>query len=261
MKHHLHLPNQQIPSSVCTKWNLFDAVNEFALPPSLEQRAARLLEQQMWCLGHDIRHERNLLLEYGFSRERPPHGVRGSSTYRIEKEGLTLSLWGFGILAANRGMGTLAIKRHGFTPSWSSQELLTRDVWQAHDLPSLGTPTEKKEQWQAALLLEKTMSFMADYEAWIIKRCGERYRSSVIKRWTQKPLIGGQKMEAGWRELRKSYLEHCFYEKAVRQRALDGCYMKISNSRSASRTIVTKKSAEDMLLTTFRYFSAPLLSR
>ncbi|MCS6839908.1 MAG: hypothetical protein NZ701_03935 [Roseiflexus sp.] len=52
------------------------------LPAHLQQRGAELLHLQCWLWGCDIRRpEGNLLLEYGFSRQRPPAGATGSSAY------------------------------------------------------------------------------------------------------------------------------------------------------------------------------------
>ena len=41
-----------------------------------------LLTQQCWCWGRDVtRPDGNLLLQYGFTRHRPPGQERGATTY------------------------------------------------------------------------------------------------------------------------------------------------------------------------------------
>ena len=69
----------------------------------VQRFAAALLDQQMWCWGCDIRHgEGNVLLQYGFSRWRPPEGTLGSTAYQLEAPpSRQVVLWGFGV-----GIGT-----------------------------------------------------------------------------------------------------------------------------------------------------------
>jgi hypothetical protein len=57
------------------------------LPEPIRRRGAELLHLQCWLWGCDIRRaEGNLLLAYGFSRQRPPSGAAGSSAYLMALE-------------------------------------------------------------------------------------------------------------------------------------------------------------------------------
>src|SRR5689334_2275112 len=94
------------------------------------KRGAALFHQQMWCWGCDIRRpEGNLLLMYGFERERPPEGVHGSSSYFLHtptERGIRL--WGFGLFFTQQGQGSLFLQRYGFAPRWRSQTTLPTKV-------------------------------------------------------------------------------------------------------------------------------------
>jgi hypothetical protein len=73
------------------------------LPEPVRRHGAELLHLQCWLWGCDIRRAGgNLLLEYGFSRQRPPSGAVGSSAYLMALEsGTHVVLWGFGAFYGN----------------------------------------------------------------------------------------------------------------------------------------------------------------
>ncbi|HVF09872.1 MAG TPA: hypothetical protein VNA16_03670 [Abditibacteriaceae bacterium] len=56
----------------------------------------RLLAQQCWCWGQDVRYvEGNLLLRYGFERRRAPQWQSGATTYLLRHlPDRVIALWG-----------------------------------------------------------------------------------------------------------------------------------------------------------------------
>ena len=79
------------------------------LSGDFKKRGAALLHQQCWCWGYDVRRQNadgraNLLVELGFERVPPPDGVHGATTYRLrQSDGLTITLWGFGLCFGDDG--------------------------------------------------------------------------------------------------------------------------------------------------------------
>jgi hypothetical protein len=80
--------------------------------------ASVLLDQQMWCWGRDIvRSEGNLLLQFGFRKERPPATVSGCTAYILTPfPGCQLILWGFGLFFGLESSGGVFLRRYEFKP-------------------------------------------------------------------------------------------------------------------------------------------------
>lgn len=79
-------------------------------PERLVSQGTKLLTQQCWYWGCDVRRaEGNLLLERGFTRTRPPAGAEGSTAYALEPAlGAQLTLWSFGFFYCEQALlGTL----------------------------------------------------------------------------------------------------------------------------------------------------------
>jgi len=182
-----------------TRWRLFDSPRHWSLSRELKENASLLFEQQMWCFGQDIKRDPNLLLSYGFSRERPPEG--GSTMYRSDG----IFLWGFGIIATAPGLGSISIKRSGFSPTWATDEVSVKSLWEPERFPSFSSPISQRDHWRAALLLERTFAWLAEYEAWISKECGSYYRRSLLQTAPEKRAVPGESMERTWKEILKRY--------------------------------------------------------
>jgi len=124
--------------------SLFLRINEmaerWAFSGDSGKSFAALFDAQMWCLGCDVRHAPgNILLEYGFSRRRPPRNLSGSSRYTKEiDDEYRIDLWGFAIIVANKASG-ICLKRHEHIPLMLRPSVVARDVWRSDDkhLPTL----------------------------------------------------------------------------------------------------------------------------
>lgn len=118
------------------------------LPSTQRQRAETLLDQQFWCWGQDVRYPGgNLLLDYGFVRQRPPAGQRGSSAYTLAPTpGRHLVLRGFGLSYAADGVGNLFLPRYGFAPRLGDAADAPSTVGALEHLSPLHGPTGRSER-------------------------------------------------------------------------------------------------------------------
>ena len=143
------------------------------LPAHLRKEGCRLLHQQCWLWGQDVRRsEGNLLLEAGFARVRPPEGVVGCSQYTLRlPEGRSVRVWGFGICFT--GEHTVYVNRYGFEPRAVD---LQGDLWQAIALP------QGQAAPDASALLE-AVRWMAGYEHEVLRQHGTGYRWRCLTQW------------------------------------------------------------------------------
>ena len=148
------------------------------------RKGQELLHRQCWNWGRDIlRPEGNLLLEAGFLKQRPPEGKTGSSCYTLAlPDGDSLMLWGFGLLYGTPQKGGAYLNRFEFRPVWLPSETIQGPIWKpdmvptGHAPPSLRIPVD---------LTVAAIRRVADYEEWVLARCGLEYRRAVLREWKQ----------------------------------------------------------------------------
>jgi hypothetical protein len=160
----------------------------------------------MWCLGQDIsRAPTNELIEYGFSKEPPPNGMDASSRYVLEERetGREVRLWGFGIVYAEGGVGSLYLERRKFAPRLLPNRSLGTDVWRASEMPKCRKPRAESETTAAWRLLAGVCAWFSDYEAWIRREFGEEYRRRCVSAWPKKSLPAA--MPEAWASLARFF--------------------------------------------------------
>lgn len=155
------------------------------LPARVRRRGESLMHQQCWCWGQDIRrHEGNLLLAHGFSRVRPVEARQGSSRYTLTlAPGRRLTVWGWGLLVADLGLGAVLIGRYAFGPRYSDDWRIGRDAHVPADLSSLAVPWAADHWRRAGALLGLAFRWTADYERWVAATAGAAYRDAVLTAW------------------------------------------------------------------------------
>jgi hypothetical protein len=171
------------------------------LPTTVRRRAIRLMNQQYWCWGQDIRRpEGNLLLAYGCQRVRPPAGVLGSTRYALSlRADCEITFWGFGLTFASAPAGTLFLPRSGFAPRLAPAGIQVAEIWSLDDVPSLPEPVAG--DWpQLCHLLASLTRWIAEYEEWVLTRYGAGYRAAVVAQlpYTTEPV---EEMPLNWRQL------------------------------------------------------------
>ncbi len=166
--------------------------------PSYWARGAELLHQQCWCWGQDIRRPSgNLLLDYGFLRNRPPEGERGSSCYRLRRDGVTVRLWGFGVCYSRPACGGIYLNRYCFVPRWIADEGMLDSVWQDLQLDNLRRPETRRQIRRSRRLLQSFMRWVAGYERWVEASQGPGYRPWTLREWTRTS-IPAARMSLEW---------------------------------------------------------------
>jgi len=159
-----------------------------------------LLDQQMWYFGCDIRRkEGNALLEYGFERQRPPEGVKGSSQYCLQmKDETQLLLWGFGFYFRAGSHDGLLLRRYDFSPRLLPAPNL---AWKPEDLQPLRLPESEAACERLRELLPAALRWLADYEDWILAHLGEAYRADCLAAWPKRVATTLTTTSQAWRDL------------------------------------------------------------
>ncbi|HWL07596.1 MAG TPA: hypothetical protein VNQ76_04265 [Planctomicrobium sp.] len=178
-------------------------------PRPVQRLAERLLTQQIWCFGQDIKSPHgNLLIEYGFQRHRGNSSQRaGSTCYRYDDEHRHINLWGFGLFYGERKLGGLYLGRFKFQPQWACVESLAQGIHWPEKLPAFSRPGQADEWRRAHQLCRRMLNWIADYEAWVIRHSGMDYRRTCLNEWPRRACDAGQ-IAACWRFLsRRSWEE------------------------------------------------------
>ena len=157
------------------------------LPISAKTRklGSSLLDQQLWCFGYDIRRpEGNLLLEYGFTRHRPPEGKRGSNCYIFcPQPSCQIGLWGSGLFYGDAQIGGIFLKRYQFQPKLTASAVLSANSIAQAEIPTAHTPRTPDEAERAGSLAVAALRWLSHYEQWIQVNVGVSYRQYCIDRW------------------------------------------------------------------------------
>jgi len=176
-----------------------------ALPKSIRKRARGLLDQQLWNFGCDARNSAgNLLLDFGFHRNRPATFGLGSTAYslNIADPETYLVVWGFGAFAGYRHEGVF-LRRFNFKPMLAS---IREPVIHVH-LPknirarSLTTGTFCKTRRQQ---LGELLQTFARYEQWVSGTHGAGYRESCLRERTpraRRESVPPTQVAEAWREI------------------------------------------------------------
>ena len=82
------------------------------IPKNIQIEWSRLFTKQLYGIGKDILYKNNLLLQYGFTRDRPSNQNEGSSQYSLVDKTEKIILWGFGICMLQKMMGYFWRVRH-----------------------------------------------------------------------------------------------------------------------------------------------------
>ena len=165
------------------------------------RKGQKLLHQQCWNWGRDIlRPEGNLLIEAGYLNRRPPEGEPGSSCYTLAlPNGDSLMLWGFGLLYWTPRKGGVYLNRYAFRPDWIPSETIRGPIWKPDMIPAAQAPPSPR---MPVDLTVAAIRRVADYEEWVLARCGLEYRRAVLREWRQQSdQLPPQTVPEAWRAL------------------------------------------------------------
>lgn len=174
------------------------------LPEPIRRCGAELLHLQCWLWGCDIRRaEGNLLLEYGFLRQRPPSGAVGSSAYLTTLEsGAHVVLWGFGAFHGDPTEGGIYLKRYEFTPVWTAPLNVQRLPWLPDQIRPATSPLEPETRQQMHRQFVALLAWIAQYEMWVHNTFGLAHRHRCAEESTKHSFrIAIERLVEEWQHL------------------------------------------------------------
>ena len=173
-------------------------------------RATELFDQQLWCLGTDIRYPGNLLLRHGFVRIPPSTDQKCSSAYRLDlPQGGHILLRGFGVFYGEPGVGGAFIGRQDFRPLLTPGADLPGIPWWPEGLPPLRVPSPAEVRaWH--YLTQVLVGWLQVYESWVLDVAGPDHRLAGVEFWSRKrrPVVPGTAMRWAWSWVRKQLQTH-----------------------------------------------------
>ena len=157
-------------------------------------RLSTLLDQQLWFIGHDIRHaDGNALTRFGFERRRGSAG--GTTCYQLASEDPARDLvcWGFGVYvgpvdnaarpaphdAPRETPRGVFLQRHSLTPRLLSGPLAL-PLHQPSELPLLRSPVTPHDWHEVQSALRHLAAELARYEQWARDTLGTTHRAQVL---------------------------------------------------------------------------------
>ena len=150
------------------------------VPKYIQKDWQRFFTKQIYAFGKDILYERNLLLEYGFTKQRPPNNAPGTSQYSLTEQDDKIILWGFGMIFATKN-DAVFLWRHEFIPKLISVSSLPSHIWEPEQIPQCTVPNTSDEKRLMLKLVLKSMKWLQRYEEWVLKTAGQPYRDSSLK--------------------------------------------------------------------------------
>jgi hypothetical protein len=177
------------------------------LPSRVRSLGRKLLTQQCWCWGLDVRHAQgNALCRRGFERFPAPDGERGATTYLRVQNGVALALWGFGIWYGEAASGAIFLGRFDFEPRLCDEFLPPCPAWLPQQVrDATRAPLSREERRLAREMMSRALLQIAEDEERVQREMGILYRRECLKAWPVKPLDGTlstpAKMPRMWREL------------------------------------------------------------
>lgn len=190
----------------------FRALPGLTLSSSMRKWGTNLFNQQMWCWGTDVRREAgNLLLAYGFHRQRPPANKKGASMYSLElATGAQIKLWGFGMFYSKDEENGLFLKRLEFIPRLLSKTMIAnRAIWNQEQLPPLRKPRTGDEIEKTIDLLSQSLTWIGTYETWVWQT-DANHRRHAVANW-DKATITADNMRTTWLSLSQECMNLLIY--------------------------------------------------
>ena len=173
------------------------------VPKYIQKNWKTLFSKELFGIGKDILYQKNLLIEYGFTIQRPPASEQGSSQYSFTEEDLQIIMWGFGMIFATGNTG-IFLWRHEFVPKLLDVSLLPSNVWAPDQIKQLTIPKTSDEKRLMLQILIKSIKWLVKYENWIISLCGESYRGKSLESQGS-PNVTSIRLDQKWSEINEKF--------------------------------------------------------
>jgi hypothetical protein len=170
------------------------------LPGATHRLATRLLAQQFWLFGWDIRRaEGNLLVEFGFQKHRPPDGSRVmASRYTcVFPDQRAVVLWGFGLYWHDPALGGMYLPRSAFSPLVRTCTELPSDAWDPDHIDGLAPARTVLARDRRRILLLDALGWIREYERAVAALAGIAYRSQAVQGW-KRPCGAAIELPSQW---------------------------------------------------------------
>lgn len=175
----------------------------FRLPPGILKPANRLLDQQFWLWGCDIRRqEGNILSELGFEKIKAPTETGlNTSQYRCPLSTTCwIALWGFGVCLTDFELGSVFVPRAGLFPRTCQGLIDTAPAWEPAWFDRLSPPATNRDVVPCYQLVHQLVAWIAWYEQRVIDIAGLAYRQQMIGAW-KRPVANAAPLTQQWRDL------------------------------------------------------------
>ena len=174
------------------------------IPKYVQKNWKKIFSKQIYGFGKDILYKKNLLIEYGFTKQRPPIPEQGTSQYSITEQNYQIILWGFGMVFATKN-DALFLWRHEFKPKLINVNLIPSHLWEPKQLQQQSTIPKTSDQKLLMLqLLVKSMKWLEKYEKWVLAICGKTYRDKLLQEQYPRHTSAIQ-LDEKWSELSEKF--------------------------------------------------------
>ena len=174
--------------------------------PRQFQKLARMMDQQFWRWGCDVKHDSgNLLVKYGFERIPPANQeLATSSVYRLKpKPSFRLVLLSFVVFYGDDRLGGLLLKRFDANPYRAPAPDLEAMPYHESDLPPLikSAPDNAKSSTLLADLIEQIIA----YETWVRTAVGNDYVQKTLEKRQKRPVASAGEAESKWETMAQQF--------------------------------------------------------
>ena len=170
---------------------------------SVLQLGRRVTDQQLWCLGCDVRAKGFPLARLGWTHHPRPDKTRGCARISgtLPNEG-HLSLWGFGFLACDSTHGALWLGRKSFRPEWAAGFSPNQAVWDLKQIKGFAAPASADQVDCVLVLLAELCMRLAEHEEDVLAVMGEDYRRDCLDAWQfRRRAVEASEMPRTWRHI------------------------------------------------------------
>ncbi|GEM_PF-1244024 len=163
----------------------------------------RLTDQQLWCMGCDLRTAHFPLKELGWTLHARPDKSRGCARLTgMLPDGGHLSIWGFGFLARDLTHGAMWLERKGFRPRRRDDWDPTVPMFELKELPLFRSPEDEDQSDAILFLLIQLAERLADHEEDCNAILGKEHRARCIQQWKFRcSALAPEDMPQLWRQL------------------------------------------------------------
>jgi len=171
------------------------------IPKYIQKDWQRFFTKQIYAFGKDILYEKNLLLEYGFTKQRPPNNAQGTSQYSLTEQDDQIILWGFGMIFSTKN-DAIFLWRHEFIPKLLNANSLPSHIWEPEQIPKRIIPKTSDEKLLMLKLLVRSIKWLKKYEEWVLTTSGQAYRDKSLRGQHLSPPV---RLDKKWSELSEKF--------------------------------------------------------